>query len=63
MEATSAAKSSTFFSMPSPFSKRTHFYELDLAAQLLGKTPDVSPQRNPVLSLNNRQQEAAPPSS
>ena len=28
MDATSAAKSSTFFSMPSPFSKRTHFTSL-----------------------------------
>ena len=35
MEATSAAKSSTFFSMPSPFSKRTHFTSLILLIQAL----------------------------
>ncbi len=39
--ATSAAKSSCFFSMPSPFSKRTAVHELDPAAQLLGGVGDI----------------------
>ena len=52
MEATSAAKSSTFFSMPSPFSETNALYELDLAAQLLGNSLDVILERRPCSPFN-----------
>ena len=44
--------------MPSPFSKRTALYELDLAAQLLGNSLDVSLNGNLVLLNESLLQEA-----
>ena len=59
MEATSAAKSSTFFSMPFALLETNALYELDLAAQLLGNSLDVSLNGNLVLLNESLLQEAA----